>query len=139
MSAVQIRVLGIPAPQGSKRAFVRNGRAVLTESAGDKHKAWRIAVAETCHDKWGAQQPLDCPLHVIACFYMPRPKSAGKRLWNDKRPDLDKLLRSTLDGLTDSGMIADDARISKITAEKVYTIAGWTGADITVQTLEVAA
>ena len=44
-------------------------------------------------------------------------------------PDLDKLLRSTGDALTTSGLIADDARIVAITAEKVETT-GWCGAEV---------
>jgi crossover junction endodeoxyribonuclease RusA len=36
------------------------------------------------------------------------------------RPDLDKILRSTWDALTASGVIYDDARISQTFATKVY-------------------
>jgi crossover junction endodeoxyribonuclease RusA len=129
-----IIVFGVPAPQGSKRAFVRNGKAVLTESAGASHKAWRIAVAETCNAAWTGKATLDGPLAVTIKFSMPRPKAAAKRHWHDRRPDLDKLVRSTLDGITDAGVIADDARIAHLTATKFYTsdTNAWTGAEITV-------
>jgi Holliday junction resolvase RusA-like endonuclease len=36
------------------------------------------------------------------------------------RPDLDKLLRSTLDGLTDAGVWRDDSQVVSISAAKVY-------------------
>lgn len=130
-----ITVFGVPAPQGSKRAFVRNGRAVLVESAGASHKAWRTAVAETCHGIWSGRDPLDVPLDVHIEFSMPRPKSAMRKHFHDRRPDIDKLVRSTLDGMTDSGVISDDARIARLTAIKFYsqTSDAWTGARITVK------
>lgn len=127
-------VFGVPAPQGSKRAFVRNGRAILTESAGAAHLAWRSAVAETCHRDWTGRAPLDGPLQVTIKFSMPRPKTAKNRTWHDRRPDIDKLVRSTLDGITDAGVIADDARIAKLQATKFYMLDddAWTGALITI-------
>jgi crossover junction endodeoxyribonuclease RusA len=36
------------------------------------------------------------------------------------RPDLDKLLRSTLDALTDSGVIHDDAQVVHVAMAKAY-------------------
>lgn len=36
------------------------------------------------------------------------------------RPDLDKLIRSTMDALTDSGVIVDDAQVVDIRAYKAY-------------------
>lgn len=56
-------------------------------------------------------------------FTLPKPLSAPKRrrTWPDKKPDLSKILRSTEDALTDSGIIRDDARIvSYSRLEKVY-------------------
>jgi crossover junction endodeoxyribonuclease RusA len=36
------------------------------------------------------------------------------------RPDLDKLLRSTLDALVDAGALADDALVVEVNAAKTY-------------------
>ena len=69
--------------------------------------------------------PLDGPLEVWLTFRFPMPASRSavvKRTgwaWKDKKPDLDKLARSTCDSLTSSGLIADDARIVRLHAEKV--------------------
>lgn len=119
---MRIRVNGIPAPQGSKRHV---GNGVLVESSR-RVKPWREAVrAET-------QRALEArglaaaaergePVLVDLMFHVPRPASLPKRvLLPTRRPDLDKLVRSTLDGLDDGGAFADDAQIVGITASKHY-------------------
>lgn len=122
---VAITVYGAPAPQGSKQGFVVNGRAVLVESS-KKVKPWRVdvkqaalAVLET-HN--GHPQPMLGPLCVEVTFTLPKPVSAPKRrvTWPDRRPDLDKLVRSTFDGLGESGIWKDDSQVVEVTARKVY-------------------
>ena len=113
-------VRGIPAPQGSKRHV---GNGVLIESS-KLVKPWREAV------KWAALElllpahggrPLDGPLRASLIFTLARPVSAPKgRTHPDRKPDLDKLIRSTLDAITDAGLIADDARIVELRASKIY-------------------
>jgi crossover junction endodeoxyribonuclease RusA len=119
---------GVPAPQGSHRAFIvkdkRTGRArpVLAESAGERHKAWRSMVAYTTAEQ---AAPIDGAVRVALTFYMPRPKSAPKsRRHPAVRPDLDKLVRSTLDGLRDGGAYRDDAQVVFLRADKVYAVSG---------------
>ena len=120
-------VFGVPAPQGSKRHV---GHGVLVESSA-KVKPWREAV------KWAVLEadlePITGPVHLRLDFYLQRPaghygtgRNAGvlkdsSPLYPAVRPDLDKLARSTLDGLTDSGLIADDSRIVALQLYKWYT------------------
>lgn len=67
-----IKVLGDPAPQGSKRVF--NGRVV--EAAGQKLKVWRKAIAEACHNLLTEEHSLLLgPVRVEVDFYLPRPTS----------------------------------------------------------------
>jgi crossover junction endodeoxyribonuclease RusA len=128
---ITIEVRGLPAPQGSKRHV---GHGILVESS----KAvgpWREAVrAETqrvlngTHSRW-----LDGgPVNVEITFGLPRPKghygtgrNAGKvrdsaPWYPHGRPDLDKLTRAVLDGLTAGGAWVDDAQVVCLTARKVY-------------------
>jgi len=125
---VSFTVRGLPAPQGSKRHV---GRGVLVEMGGQKLRDWRADVKNAaylamgdagrfCTEQQGIH-PLDGPVGVSVCFTLPKPKSAPKRrrTWPDKRPDLDKLLRSTLDGLTGE-VFADDAQVILLVAEKAY-------------------
>lgn len=138
---VSFEVLGVPAPQGSKTAFVRGGRAVLAEGGSStgraKHKAWRAAVSEAARDV-ADPEPHDGALQLSITFRLPMPSSRPKRqrvvgIWpHSVRPDIDKLLRSTLDGLGDGGLIVDDARIFAIEAE-AYEVTGWTGAEISLR------
>jgi Holliday junction resolvase RusA-like endonuclease len=62
------------------------------------------------------------PLGVRVQFFILRPKSVSKkkRYYPTVKPDLDKLQRSTFDGLTDSGIIADDSLIVNVEASKHY-------------------
>ena len=126
MTAFVVDVVGIPAPQGSKRHV---GRGILVESS-KRVGPWREAVvaALTLDGRAGAR--LDGPIAVRLIFRIPRPnghytrtglKPAARLALPDKRPDLDKLVRSTLDALTAAAVIADDARVVRITAAKRYT------------------
>ena len=56
----------------------------------------------------------------MATFIFVKPKSTPKKVrLNTKRPDLDKLIRAVLDGITDV-LIPDDAQVISITAGKEY-------------------
>lgn len=133
MTVVDLRVLGVPAPQGSKTRMP-NGALVEAASATGRAKvrAWRTAVAEAAaHAMIGRDGPLDGPLQLVAEFRMPRPSSRSKAAhWADRKPDLSKILRATEDGLTDGGLIVDDARIVYISASKQLANPSdpWTGA-----------
>jgi crossover junction endodeoxyribonuclease RusA len=115
---VIIVVRGIPAPQGSKR-HVGGGRMIESSRAVGP---WREAVrAETQHYFECGADTFDGPVVVGVNFYMPRPKSVPKRiLWPAKRPDLDKLARAVLDGLTDGGAWFDDGQVVKLQLAKHY-------------------
>ena len=129
-----ITVHGDPKPQGSKdfKGFSKRGRAILVESCKDLPN-WRAAVV------WAAREAMareKCapwsnevfarftgPLSVTMVFTLPRPKSAPKsRLWPDRKPDIDKLVRSTSDALKDAGVIEDDARIVHLAARKEFPV-----------------
>jgi Holliday junction resolvase RusA-like endonuclease len=119
-----ITVIGMPAPQGSKRHI---GKGVMIESS-KKVKPWREAV------KWAAVEVMSRPDHmpdrptirgpvdIAMTFTVPKPKSAPKsrQTWPDRKPDVDKLCRSTLDALVEAGAIEDDARVVRLSAAKVF-------------------
>lgn len=139
---IEFEVLGLPAPQGSKRHV---GNGVMIESS-KAVKPWRQAVNSTAREHADRLEdgPLDGPLILHVTFRLPMPKSRKKALRvagigpSTTKPDLSKLVRSTEDALTDSGLIADDARIHTIVATKVEVI-GWTGATIRIETQNGAA
>jgi Holliday junction resolvase RusA-like endonuclease len=129
-------VMGTPAPQGSKR-HVGGGRMV---EQSPNLAPWRAVVTqEAVRIMLGrriggmAWQPDPrAPITLAATFTIARPAShyrTGRHaaLLRDSapqapvaRPDIDKLLRSTLDALVDAGAMSDDSRVTRVTAEKVY-------------------
>jgi crossover junction endodeoxyribonuclease RusA len=127
---VIIDVRGLPAPQGSKR-HVGGGRMIEQSKAVGP---WREAVrAETQHamarEHW---RTLTGPVQVALTFRMTRPKGhyrTGRNatLLRDGapgrpagKPDLDKLARAVLDGLTAGGAWKDDSQVVVLVAEKLY-------------------
>lgn len=113
-----VTVYGTPAPQGSKRHL---GKGVMVESS-KAVKPWREAVKHAALDLDTRVGPLAGPLSLELVFTVPKPKSAPKRrtTWPAKKPDLDKLARSTLDGLGEAGVWDDDAQVVELAAAKVY-------------------
>ncbi len=131
--SMEIRVIGLPAPQGSKRFLgTRGGKGVMVESS-KAVKPWRESV------KWAALEALEkyslsvgrhCsgaligPVSMEVTFTLPRPRkySSAKHhgVRPSSKPDLSKLVRSTEDALSDAGAWEDDARVTECLARKVY-------------------
>jgi len=130
-------VHGIPAPQGSKRHM---GHGILVESSA-KVKPWRAVVTQSAEAALYAAERDEppgwtpgrlAPLHLSAVFTMARPTShyrTGKHSeelrsaappFPSTRPDIDKLIRSTLDALVDAGAMVEDSRVVHVDAWKVY-------------------
>ena len=128
-----IEVRGQPAPQGSKRHV---GHGIMVESS----KAvgpWREAVrAETQRAMRMKPGPFTGPVLVNITFQLARPRSHYRTgryaaLLKDTapgfasgRPDLDKLLRAVLDGLTAGGAWSDDGQVAMVEAVKRYGTPG---------------
>lgn len=120
-AAIAFTAYGLPVPQGSTRAFVVKGRAVTT-SANSGLRPWRdtIASAARLAMQESSADLLAGPVAVDAVFTLPRPKSRPLRdRYPDRRPDLDKLARGLLDGIT-GPVVADDATVCRMTVEKRY-------------------
>ena len=119
-----MRVYGTPAPQGSKR-HVGGGRMV---EASRKVGPWREAVVSEAIRLGFDGQRIDDAVAVRVTFYLPRPVGhsgaqgvkTSAPAWPAKVPDLDKLLRSTLDGLVQAAVLFDDSRVVIIHARKTY-------------------
>lgn len=117
-----------------------NGRLIEGSSASGraKHRAWRADVAAAACARWAGRPPIKTACAVDIEFVLPRPKSARKtQTFQAKKPDLDKLVRATLDGLVVGGVIADDGLVSVLAARKVLVglNGGWIGATVTVTEL----
>jgi crossover junction endodeoxyribonuclease RusA len=131
---IEVIVRGIPAPQGSKR-HVGNGRMIESSKAVGP---WREAVRGQTQAAMRGRPPLGGPVRVRVWFWLPRPKGHYGTGRNTDQvrpsapvrpsgtPDLDKLLRAILDGLTDGGAWKDDGQVVELTARKLYVLPGLT-------------
>lgn len=131
MTSIAFHVHGTPAPQGSKRHV---GHGVMVESS-KLVKPWREAVKFAALEVRPAE-PIDGPVAVCLAFTLAAPASAPKRrlaMGPCRKPDIDKLVRSTLDAIVDAGLIVDDARVVGLHATKRYGQPG-----CTVRVVEVA-
>ena len=132
-----LRIPGTPAPKGSSRAILRGGHAVNVPSGSDTNKArladWKADVSVACwravpgsvelaDDKTG-------PVAVGCLFAFPMRKADVRKsgspmlrapLLLTVRPDVDKLVRSTLDAITSSGCIWRDDSQAIVLAARVY-------------------
>lgn len=116
------RLEGIAVPQGSKTATVINGRAVMFDS-NKKLKDWRRDATRQLLEQFGASGvspfPAQQALGVVIIFRLPKPKSV-KRDKPSVKPDVDKLVRSIFDSVTDAKIWAGDEQVTQVNAAKEY-------------------
>jgi crossover junction endodeoxyribonuclease RusA len=129
---IELRIRGLPAPQGSKRHV---GRGIMVESS-KRVAPWRQDVKLDSLDQYKGQ-PIDGPVAIEIIFWLPRPqghyrtgKYAGQLKPNAPshstscaQGDIDKLVRSTLDGLSVKAggcIIRDDSLVVMLRVEKRY-------------------
>lgn len=143
---VELSIIGDPKPQGSKSGFVnpKTGKVIITEQAGKPLKQWRSTVAEAAEQAAVKHGQQTGPLRVEVVFRLPMPKSRPATVrnavsaWHTITPDVDKLSRALLDGLTDGGLIPDDKVVAWLAAKKVEVWGVWTGAQVWVRQAHIA-
>jgi crossover junction endodeoxyribonuclease RusA len=106
-------VKGKPVPQGSMK-FIRPG--VMIHSRAADLAVWRADIARNA-ELFGFK-PVSGGVKVEIDFIFIRPKSAN-RPFPTVAPDLDKLIRAVLDGLTGVAY-EDDSQVILIQATKTY-------------------
>jgi len=123
-------VEGHPKPQPRPRAY-RSGRGIRMYNPASAN-VWRAAV-QLASAKSGETFGGDL-VRVELTFYMPRPQAHYRGTGKNKprelchnapkscgtKPDVDNLIKSTLDAMTDAGLWDDDKQVVEIRAEKLY-------------------
>jgi Holliday junction resolvase RusA-like endonuclease len=139
-------VFGVdPAPQGSKKyvgsrmSAAGNSIPMIVESS-PKLPAWRKAVSDAViagMKASGDDSKFEGAVKVEAVFYLTRRPSV-KREYPTVPPDVDKITRSLLDGITarsKSGQILgvwkDDSQVVRLDVSKVYAT-GQSGVAVTI-------
>lgn len=113
---VAFDVIGLPAPQGSKRHV---GNGVMVESSKNL-KPWRDSVTVAAREAQELHGTVPGPVEVSLWFRFPPTKSDPHRHRHAQTPDLDKLIRGVLDALTHSRLITDDKAVWCVKAAKTY-------------------
>lgn len=132
MNELSFTVFGKPAQMGSKKAFVRGGRAIITDDNSEKRKQWANAVSSVAAETMARRDLIAGPVWLNAVFYFARPKShfgSGKNSAflkesapekHAQTPDLDKLLRCLCDALT-GVVFRDDSQVFRVSCSRVWT------------------
>lgn len=148
-------VNGVPAAQGSKRAFVRGGRAVVVETSKNT-RPWRALVTDAAiqamtgpeHNSrvLSIRRPMLGPVALELQLHYPRPLShyrTGRFSSEIKRnaptyltrsPDADKCARAICDALTGI-CYRDDAQVAVLYVVQLYSDDGRAFAHVTVRSL----
>lgn len=143
MNEISFAVRGLPVAQGTARAFVAGGKARIATDANRSNSpigAWRAAIASAAAAAMGASDEMmgepawKTPVTVTVWFVFPRPLShylpAGARRpepelrldaprFHTSKPDIDKLERALLDGITNV-VVRDDSQVAGVRKWKVY-------------------
>ena len=140
MTSLTAFIPGVPAPQGSKTAVLRGRRPVLIE-ASKTTAPWRATV--TAHVRQAMTEQINGPVRVACVFDFPRPAShfgtgrnagmvrpGAPSIYKASKPDLDKLLRAVLDGVTDAGAWRDDSQVAHLSAVKRWADAETPGGGV---------
>lgn len=144
MSVIHFDVLGTATPQGSKKAYVRGGRAILVEERKAGIDLWRGSVVRAACQALQGRQGFTGPVAVDVEFRFTRPKGHWRTGRNahllrdgaDPYPptkDIDKLQRSTFDAITTARVWRDDALVVDVHARKVWADHGRPGATIAIR------
>ena len=119
-------VEGTPVPKGRPR-FRSMGKFVQTYT-DNKTRDFEAKVADAAKVAMGASEPLKTPLKVFLQFTLPIPASVTKKRLKSildglevhtKKPDLDNLIKATLDGMSEI-VFDNDSQIVNISATKRY-------------------
>lgn len=139
---VTLRVYGEPVPQGSKKAFRIKGtnRSVVVDENKAGLRSWREGIAQAGRDWLAAgdddsRRPIEGPVALAAVFFLTKPASLPRWRWLPwTRPDVDKLTRALLDGLS-SIVFTDDARVTDLVVRKRYALGEAPGVEVSVSAL----
>lgn len=130
--SINFTVFGKPAQMGSKKAFVRGNRAIITDDNSAKRKQWSNAVSSSAAEAMSESELMTGPIILRVDFFFARPQShygSGKNASvlkpsapgrHAQSPDLDKLIRCIGDALTGIAF-RDDRQIFRVESTRFWT------------------
>lgn len=116
---VSLYIPGEPVAKGRPRITTRGGKPIgITPEKTRRYEATVAAVA-LAKGHWILSGPLR--VEMVAVFTRPRRVKIDGRTPHDKRPDLDNVVKTALDGLSRH---FDDGQVVEIRAQKFYAARG---------------
>jgi crossover junction endodeoxyribonuclease RusA len=120
---LHIQVLGVPVPKGSGKAIPHRftGKPIY-RPANPKTSDWQHTISMEVYRRMGESLPYTGAVEVQMIFFLPRPKSAPKRVIEPttSRGDLDKLERAVLDAIVTGGGLRDDGQVIANSSRKAF-------------------
>lgn len=129
---VVFTIYGKPAQQGSKSAFMQNGKIRMIEQNDSRKREWRQSVVCAGQEAMNGRDRIVGPVRLEVTFFFRRPKShygSGKKSttlkssspkYHSQTPDLDKLVRNIGDSLT-GVVVFDDSQVCILVARRSWT------------------
>jgi crossover junction endodeoxyribonuclease RusA len=139
--SISFRIIGNPTPKGSLTRMPNGSMLPAGTTASRKRfSEWRTDIRDAALIAMDGRNPSDSAIRIMVEFALPYPQSSIRKYqmgwWPAiKKPDVDKLLRALMDGLT-KVVWRDDSQVTYVTVNKVYAWTGNTGATITVDFLD---
>ena len=128
MTLLEVTIPGQPVGKGRPRVALRGGAARALTPA--KTVRWEQGAAMVLRAAWQGTQPHDGAVAAVVTAVARRPKRLTRRkdpdgpIWRPKRPDLDNVVKATLDALQLAGVIRDDAQVVHLLARSLYAAKG---------------
>ncbi len=101
--------------------FSKFGRAYLPKAT----KEAKAKVCKIAHSENQNRPPIEQPVSVVMTFYFAPPKHLYKKRMSrqvrPKKPDIDNLIKTVLDGLSQAKVFKDDNLVVDISAQKLYS------------------
>jgi Holliday junction resolvase RusA-like endonuclease len=119
---VTVFVPCIPVAQPRQRHRVIPGQSFAQNYTPKSHPVqdFKAHVRLVVRTAWKGG-PWDGPISLVAVFVFPRPKRLknGGRVWHDKKPDADNVLKALKDSLKEIAW-RDDSQVAEVCVRKKY-------------------
>lgn len=116
---IELQINGRPAPKGSRISKMTSTGKPYTYPASKYEKPWIDTIKREAQIVMRHRQTLEPPYEVELHFRLKAPQRS-RRKYEWPVIDLDKLVRSTLDGLVAGNVIEDDRFVMALTASKRF-------------------
>jgi crossover junction endodeoxyribonuclease RusA len=139
--SISFTIVGNPTPKGSLTRMP-NGAMLQAGTANSRKRfsEWRTDIRDASLIAMNGRNPSNSAIRLMVEFALPYPTSSVRKYqmgWLPcvKKPDVDKLLRALMDGMT-KVVWRDDSQVIYVTVNKVYAWQGTTGATVSVDFLD---